>query len=76
VRNSRTKIYYRFSKTFTSINLEYKIEFFYLQTTILEGKPNNFKEISRCFKKLEKQFDKLLSEYEINLKMYLKKTLA
>jgi hypothetical protein len=51
-----------FPERLVSVILEYKIELFDLQMTFLEGKLNNLKEISRCFKKLEKEFDKLLSE--------------
>jgi hypothetical protein len=51
-----------FPEPIASIIFYYKKAFMNFQLTILEGEPHNLKE-SGHFKKLEKQFDTLLSEY-------------
>ena len=47
-----------FPEPIASIIFDYKKAFQNLQLTILEGEPNNLKEIGHCFEELEKQFDK------------------
>ena len=56
-----------------SMIYDYKLAFQYLQLMILDGKPDNLKEIGDCFKALEKEFENFEKLFKENITAQCKK---
>ena len=62
-----------FPEPIASMIYDYKSAFQYLKLTILDGKPDNLKEIGDCFKALEKEFENFEKLFKENLTAQCKK---